>query len=468
MRSTKGKLAMWRNPLGTKTRHVVAALFSITLFALLPVMDLLQFRKNVSISARTVHVDDADVLRLMTSRVSRNGAPPFSSHTCFGGGYTNTSWKLRTCYFRNLYTDGTHWYYLTKRRFEAKLITVALAPAAFRRDPPQFTVEVIVPQEFHEKIINLTALPRERRPAYYFMEYNGENFAHVLADGLFAAHSALHAFGLMHTNDDVKLPLKPVVALEQLRSDDSIKSYTCQWMKRQNWRAGKGWTNCKRFRKLLWPLLVQEFRSLAATSNSAMIYDKLVVGSGFLADHCDDRTQHGRSISEEDTCNQGRERQWYDFLQVIKRSVGASPSPNLKRFSVMIWDRHDNRAVSGWPNITSELSEVIERYSWVEGFQYIQDFSQYTLKEQIDMFSKTAVYMGSGGGGSFSALFLPRGSTAIRVSSSDCNLDWHLHNFLAHTHSQYICTQDVQMSLNLLLEQLEEALVRFAVFNDLQ
>ena len=379
----------------------------------------------------------------------------FSTHSCIGGGFTVDAWKHRTCHFKNLYLVGRRWYYVTEKNVTSETelresFTVSLSPNNNKIwELPKFAPTFISETDFlvylESERLDLCGGRWETRPTFYFTEYNGQNFGHVIGDTLFPIYQGLHTFGLMHVSDNVACGFRDIVALEDM-TGSSERPWTCQWMRSNNFSKHGGFQMCDKFRKQLRPLLTNNFQTICEEANDGFssqltIYQDLVAGSGNLADHCDDRTLHGKTNEFEITCNQGRERLWYDFAQALMRRV-ALPVAERKVLNILIWDRQDKRRTNLATFTNETLPALLSQSNMAVSVRRITRIEELTLQEQIQIFASTAIYIGPPGGGSFLTLFMPKGSTGIRISpnSKDCHLDWHVFNYVSQTHSVYICS----------------------------
>jgi capsular polysaccharide biosynthesis protein len=128
------------------------------------------------------------------------------------------------------------------------------------------------------------------------------------------------------------------------------------------------------------------------------------------------------------------------------------------------------------------LAETVQRLGlvWVSGVEVYGDtgpngLADMSLREQMALYRNAAVSLGSVGGGSFGTLFMPRGSTAVRLSSPmvEPTVDWQLFSFMPMTQVKYVKARDPAIrpgsdDANALIADVVTGLRRFAVFHELQ
>jgi hypothetical protein len=379
------------------------------------------------------------------------------------------------------------------REFSVALSPMHLLPAKARYTPLKFTPEIVSSSALLERLANSKrAVVVEPRPAFYFTEYHGQNFAHVLMDVLLPIYQGLHTFGLMYVDDDQPSKcFREVIGLEQLTNGSGMM-YSCQWMNSTHWRHGTGVPACERFRRTVWPLLVKQRVALQPSGNTPTLYRHLVSGSGDLTDHC--HSGHAGFYSSDapvdSKCNQGRERLLMDYVNALVRCAGVPAQPNLGAMKVVVWDKGGSGSNTGVKIYVDQLqnfskgplAETVQRLGlvWVSGVEVYGDtgpngLADMSLREQMALYRNAAVSLGSVGGGSFGTLFMPRGSTAVRLSSPmvEPTVDWQLFSFMPMTQVKYVKARDPAIrpgsdDANALIADVVTGLRRFAVFHELQ
>lgn len=213
-----------------------------------------------------------------------------------------------------------------------------------------------------------------------------------------------------------------------------------------------------------------------------MHFRDFVAGIGDLGDHCNDPTIHGRSGNVEHLCNQGKERLLTDFAHFLLRNAGASIQPRLRHMRVTVWDRQDTgqnnakRHIAGLAEfanviILGWLQEQKQRgaLEWLH-FDRREDFKDLSMRDQLELFRDTAVFIGPGGGGSYLSWIMPRGSSYLHLGTGkDMYLDSHVLSYLPSLHIDYI---DIAHGLHdavlksRLQSALQDAVLRFASMHD--
>lgn len=146
------------------------------------------------------------------------------------------------------------------------------------------------------------------------------------------------------------------------------------------------------------------------------------------------------------TYNVGRGGQLWRFRNYMIRNIGVPDpeaevgpeEPLLVLFSANSSEKK-HRAMS-FVLEKRDLQNQLQKYSNKLGLPTVAmesyQFSRYTVKEQIEMVSKAAVFVTTCGGGAVTATFLPRGASVLvifpekggvennKLSGKPARLDW--------------------------------------------
>lgn len=412
-----------------------------------------------------------------------SGTVELSAHTCIGGSFLPDAWLHRTCHFRNLYTDQSTWYYVvpdeSARAFMAQHSNLSVAMAPNSADPAYrnvvFNPIIITVAELSQV---KTVVQTDTRPTFFFAEYNGENFGHVLTDSLFPAYSALATFGLLPSVVQNRGIEDPVLLLS-----DEVLPWNCFWQRANLGEAGeRAWSRCTRFHNELYPLVtsnpLQFFNSkrhAVAGPRALRRFKDLVAGSGDLTDHCDDPTIHGARIDTDTRhCNAGKSSLLHQFVEFSMANIGLNPNTNAHRRAwIIIWQREatdglHTRTIGDTDELLKHLRSEVQRSnaSWLAGIKVMDaSFVRMPIKRQIEWFRDCAVFIGPSGGGSYIAMFMPMHASYIQLSENerDYGMDWQLFNSLVNLEVTYI-RSDHDPNWAYTLQAVDRALDRWSIF----
>eukprot|EP00039_Didymoeca_costata_P013467 m.205230 g.205230 ORF g.205230 m.205230 type:complete len:485 (-) comp15782_c0_seq21:1146-2600(-) len=456
--------------------------------------------------------------------LSNKCTPPTSTHSCIlGSAPHKDAWKFRTCHYRNLLRIGTEWFYIVHKSENYTtmdgeirrhlLVTteeelrVSVTQAIFYNNwsqPIEWAPTIIdvpsIMQKLTKESIELpcgsdstggdkTVLV-ERTPTFFFHDSPWSyNFGHVISDELLPTFTALHSFGLINENWD-----SDVQAI--LHTPKSV-FYTCAWYQKMAESEGTyipESKSCTKLKKALWPFLSNREPTVVTEASPYVLYKHTVVGMGFMADHCADRTVHGRvaneAILEESiACMAGRSstlrsmftRMRNKVEQMIKEEKPESTliEASKKTARIVVWMRpkeeNQERYVEGMDEFAMKvLPKIVSNLNipWLTNITFISSFAGLPILEQAMLLYDTAVFVSSVGGGGFVAFFLPEGSTVVRVSSDHPCMEWDL--FQSMSHFQFSCHKAPKQGFyhpefeEMLVEHVLKGLTRYAIEHNLE
>eukprot|EP01052_Picozoa_sp_SAG31_P021964 SAG31_NODE_1724_length_7442_cov_3.433533_4_plen_696_part_00 len=450
-------------------RNAVAALLCLLLFSLSMFMFLVRnpiqhqdpFRNCAGMSYNRPQNEAESVYQhkpgqmMHSTEHEHNSQPVLSAHTCVGGSFLQDGWLHRTCHFSNLYLlDSDHWYYLVEDEESLEFLTahanfsVALAPNS--ADPTfhnvRFAPTVIVIAKFVEMLGKRKAndIISTERPTFFFAEYNGENFGHVILDSLLPAFNGLTIFDLLGPD--------PLFLL-----NDVALPWNCFWQRANLGQAGAdAWNRCSRFYSELYPLMTSIPLEILHTSGSGQSgylrhFHNLVVGSGDLSDHCNDPTVHGVHVSvDTQHCNR-LSAVLRVFVEHTMFNIGVNPRPDPRRqMSVIFLHRDDDsnayhsRTIAHSTELVRALQRKIESvgFPWLAGLKTLRSssFVKLPIRKQVQTFRDCVALIGPPGAASMVAIYMPMHSAFIQLSENarDYGMDWQILSALPNVETTYI------------------------------
>ena len=83
---------------------------------------------------------------------------------------------------------------------------------------------------------------------------------------------------------------------------------------------------------------------------------------------------------------------------------------------------------------------------------------QMTISEQIELISRTKLFITTTGGASMISLFLPEGASVILIPSNDGYLDHNFYSFLAHVNVHYMKAINRELDESLLYSYIRKVI----------
>jgi hypothetical protein len=163
--------------------------------------------------------------------------------------------------------------------------------------------------------------------------------------------------------------------------------------------------------------------------NRVVCADYGLTGGGLLSDHGEFRW-HGQTQGDYDLPhNTGRGGLFRRYRRFMMKNLGLDPDTKMEREPYQILVSQSSSSKKTRSNIT--FSEHVEELNKGLGrrVNVIPVFmARMGLREQIELTSRTTVYITTAGGGSASAFFLPRGAHLIVFYWPYQFLDWDMWN----------------------------------------
>ena len=288
-------------------------------------------------------------------------------------------------------------------------------------------------------------------------EYILWNFGHVLTDNLLPIFSLQDSFGVP-TPDISLFEYKPSRSL----SVNCEAAVTKRWITNIPGKAGQVLDDCRRFVSTMFPMITrQPVRLLSETmvSNTTdsasggqqfVCFDNLLVGYPLLSlshtyrlnTEAQDTQRRNNGSPVVDLGWHGRQSQLWRFRQYTMENLGIPQQKKTNKTRIVIWHRDDKkRQLRNVPQFATYLRNQLHSERDLEVI--VTDFVSMSLEEQVELLSQSAVHITGPGGGSFIGVYLPQGSTQIRLYSSDMYLEQPFFNALGYIHADYVGCTDV-------------------------
>jgi len=302
---------------------------------------------------------------------------------------------------------------------------------------------------------------------HIFYEYNGENFGHMLTDVIMPMYAIMAGFDVLDYD----------VQLVRYQIDHDL-GFSCDYQRNPGWEypgaieSGQ-WKpgvikrpgidkNCKRFYDMLVPGVSSRpalvLGDLFNKSKTPVCFEDVLLGTPSLSDDCNQGT-HGRDLGQVSVCNTGRMEQFWSFRSYVKANLGVAEEPP-KEHHVVVWNRPDGRRrLNDLDKICSELRTKLKvKVTLI-------DWATLTITEQLRLIGSATVHVTGPGGGSFIAIFLPRGATSVRLYSAAFGMEFHFFNFLGYIHPVYRHANGGTVDRAQLMADVKFGMRRYEIFN---
>eukprot|EP00035_Acanthoeca_spectabilis_P012868 m.233773 g.233773 ORF g.233773 m.233773 type:complete len:538 (+) comp15742_c0_seq2:428-2041(+) len=318
--------------------------------------------------------------------------------------------------------------------------------------------KVLSVTEFSERFPKIR---KEATVTYIYYEFNGQNFGHMLTDILMPAYGAMAGFDKLDYD----------VQLVRFQITHDIP-YSCDFQRNPGygtpgWKPGaitseKNDKLCKLFYRMLVPSIssrpVLVLGDLFNKTQTPVCFDDLLVGSPALSDECTEK-KHGRNLSQVSHCNTGRMEQFWAFRCYTKANLGVEDVPPTKHH-VVVWKRSDKKRAL---NNLDEACDLIRETLNVK--VTVIDWATIPIADQLRLIGSATVHITGPGGGSFIAIYLPRGSTSVRLYSKDFGMEFHFFNFLGYLHPVYREARANLINTSELVDDVKLGMQRYEHFN---
>jgi hypothetical protein len=219
--------------------------------------------------------------------------------------------------------------------------------------------------------------------------------------------------------------------------------------------------------------------SSATTSTTSALKSNLVcarnglAGLGALTDHGADKGHGWEPEDYRSVHNHGRAGLFWDFRLFLMENLGIvqkNPWNDHKPFKIIFSSQSSSQA-SRSITFDSELQYLRDQLDPNLAVVEEHIMSEYSLKEQAEMVSQTAIYVTGSGGGAVSATFLPRGASLLvyyhgeggfvnnKSTGDPARLDWDMFNNMGYLRVHWIPIEskmeDVPALMTLVLHELD-------------
>lgn len=390
----------------------------------------------------------------------RETDPSFHSEIrCVGDNFRSNAWQSRSCEFRNMcFNTETKKYVLFQSPKNRHMGQQAQGGTTFSTTLTRkkvalgsFTLEQIEDHGF-EKMRWSPEIETELPQSYYqlpsdyvFVPFHGlapHNPGHLIWDNFLPIHTLLSTF---HLQSRKRLLLMRVVLENGMFG-------TCEAEGQEDWIPAQ----CKFMLHKFLDMMGTGVNDSFSTNNDFKVTQKKskkskyicakmgVAGIGMLTDH--GVQSHGYNKEDYDRSNfAGRAPLIYAFRSFVMKNMGLKDDGIVGRglplritFSIHS-SGHDLRGTG----FSKQIKAVKEAYKDNDNV-VVQSFcfADYSTKEQLEIASETAIYIGAVGGGAVTATFLPPGSSTImyynREEGVRARLDWEILNNAGYFTSNWL------------------------------
>eukprot|EP00539_Tryblionella_compressa_P017588 CAMPEP_0178850864 /NCGR_PEP_ID=MMETSP0746-20121128/20784_1 /TAXON_ID=913974 /ORGANISM="Nitzschia punctata, Strain CCMP561" /LENGTH=545 /DNA_ID=CAMNT_0020516327 /DNA_START=35 /DNA_END=1673 /DNA_ORIENTATION=+ len=169
-----------------------------------------------------------------------------------------------------------------------------------------------------------------------------------------------------------------------------------------------------------------------------------LAGMGALTDHGTRKLHGWEDADYETTQNHGRGGMLYEFRNFMLNNIAIPTEYQQKPpFRIVFSEQSSN---IGHRNLDFTLQKQMIQESFNPSYVMVESyvFSRLTLYQQLDIASKTSIFITTCGGGAVTSMFMPRGSSVLmyyleyggvvagRQTGKPARLDWDLFNNMAH------------------------------------
>jgi hypothetical protein len=204
-----------------------------------------------------------------------------------------------------------------------------------------------------------------------------------------------------------------------------------------------------------------------------------IAGMGPLTDHGLYKAHGWEALDYKIVQNHGRGDQLYNFRNFMLQNMNMNPYATIQQqpFRIVFSQKSSdiyNRNI----DFVRQIRLVQERFPTVKVENYTM--KELSLQQQLDVTTRTAIYITLCGGGAVSAMFLPKGSSVILYYAEDGGtingkrsykpalLDYDLFNAMSYLRVHWLPRNTMKTSFDeqtlLLLIEQELELMKFNTF----
>ena len=313
----------------------------------------------------------------------------------------------------------------------------------------KITLKII--DSIEANVLKLFDLPlRNDRIHILYESYIASNFGHFLADEMLPLYALMYRFGMSKKMNDVQV---------MRWKDERPMEWSCDDLSKERARGVSNQfmqQECSKFYLNVFPLVTQIPSQLLSKYNESFCVADLLAGIGWLTDHCYDATNHGRN-NVIPNCPLTGHLLW-DFRNHLMSNNFKISNTNFNIINnkpiipILISGYDHKRAPIGMlqkvENVAAKFNLTVQ-----EGLMH-----QMTISEQIELISRTKLFITTTGGASMISLFLPEGASVILIPSNDGYLDHNFYSFLAHVNVYYMKAINRELDESLLYSYIRKVI----------
>ena len=186
-----------------------------------------------------------------------------------------------------------------------------------------------------------------------------------------------------------------------------------------------------------------------------------LIGSGMFSDH-GDHHWHGHLPSDfQYPHNNGRGGHFRRYRQWMMEHIGVNPNTPMQRDPYLIIVSQASSTKRKRKNIKFEaqigaLKKSVGDRAVIKSVQ----FAKLSLVEQVELLSRTAIFVSAVGGATVTGTFLPKGASVILYHVKEKPLDWDWWNNFPQIKASWIPTNvmDDKFHLEALVEIVQNQL----------
>lgn len=198
---------------------------------------------------------------------------------------------------------------------------------------------------------------------------------------------------------------------------------------------------------------------------------KGLAGLGALTDHGSNKGHGWTTDDYKSVHNHGRAALFWDFRLFLMNNLGVVQKPWDHEPFKIIFSAHSSSHPGRSVSFDSEVKYLQDRLDPNSTVVEAHVMSKYSLKEQAEMVSQTAIYVTGAGGGAVTATFLPRGasllvyyyheggSTSNNPTGEPARLDWDMFNNMGYVRVHWLPMEskilDTPALMTLILHELD-------------
>jgi hypothetical protein len=200
----------------------------------------------------------------------------------------------------------------------------------------------------------------------------------------------------------------------------------------------------------------QDFRLETPNKQSKYVCARYgAAGMGMLTDHAT-KTHGWEPRDYKTTHNVGRGAAFYNFRNFMMNNLKISTAPLSPEPPFHItFSANSSQSTARSLHFQQQIQAVEESFFRNETQIHVHSMRTLTLKDQLTLASKSAIFVTSAGGGAVTATFLPRGASLIIYYQSDgsrvnnkrtfkpARLDWDYFNHLSYIRVHWLPFKDM-------------------------